>query len=86
ADRLQLLRDEFGMEGENDNKEKKERKRPRDKMLRDPQLKKKVMELRKKGAFLGYTYRRPKSWVPEEDGEGRPLMHRTSILPRVAGL
>ncbi|KAK5020259.1 hypothetical protein LTR60_000682 [Cryomyces antarcticus] len=86
ADRLQLLRDEFGMEGENDKKEKKERKRPRDKMLRDPQLKKKVMELRKKGAFLGYTYRRPKSWVPEEDGEGRPLMHRTSILPRVAGL
>ena len=38
---------------------KKEKKRPRDKLLRDPQIGRKVLELRKKGAFVGYTYRRP---------------------------
>lgn len=39
---------------------KKEKKRPRDKVLRDAALRKKVMEIRKKKAFFGYTYRRPK--------------------------
>ncbi|KAK8151426.1 kinase-like domain-containing protein, partial [Phyllosticta citrichinensis] len=38
----------------------KEKKRPRDKLLRDPYLKAQVLEARKKGAFIGYTYRRPK--------------------------
>ncbi|KAJ5316667.1 hypothetical protein N7508_001175 [Penicillium antarcticum] len=38
---------------------KKERKRPRDKILRDKKMGKSVLEIRKKGAFLGYTYRRP---------------------------
>ena len=37
----------------------RERKRPRDKVLRDRDVGKKALELRKKGAFLGYTYRRP---------------------------
>ena len=37
----------------------KERKRPRDRILRDKQVAKQVLELRKKGAFLGYTYRWP---------------------------
>jgi protein-serine/threonine kinase len=37
---------------------RKEKKRPRDRLLRDRDCKDKVMELRKKGAFLGYTYRR----------------------------
>jgi len=36
----------------------KERKRPRDKLLRDLETAPKVLELRKRGAFLGYTYRR----------------------------
>ena len=36
----------------------KERKRPRDKLLRDRNTAPKVLELRKQGAFLGYTYRR----------------------------
>ncbi|TVY59181.1 Serine/threonine-protein kinase cbk1 [Lachnellula cervina] len=36
----------------------KERKRPRDRLLRDKDTAPKVLELRKKGAFLGYTYRR----------------------------
>jgi protein-serine/threonine kinase len=38
---------------------RKERKRPRDKLLRDPHVGRAVLELRKKGAFVGYTYRRP---------------------------
>lgn len=37
---------------------RKEKKRPRDKLLRDKDIAPKVMELRKKSAFLGYTYRR----------------------------
>lgn len=44
---------------------KKIRKRPRDKLLRDPVTARKVMELRKKSAFFGYTYRRPKGVVLE---------------------
>ncbi|OLN94222.1 Serine/threonine-protein kinase cbk1 [Colletotrichum chlorophyti] len=36
----------------------KERKRPRDKLLRDPLTKKEVMEIRKHTAFLGYSWRR----------------------------
>lgn len=41
-------------------KPRKEKKRPRDKVLRDPLMRKAVMEVRKKSAFFGYTYRRPK--------------------------
>jgi protein-serine/threonine kinase len=37
---------------------RKEKKRPRDRLLRDRDLASKVLELRKRGAFLGYTYRR----------------------------
>ncbi|KAB8303351.1 hypothetical protein EYC80_004783 [Monilinia laxa] len=37
---------------------KKEKKRPRDRLLRDKEIAPKILELRKKGAFLGYTYRR----------------------------
>lgn len=65
-------------------KPKKERKRPRDKLLRDPHVRREVMELRKKNAFLGYTYRRPGTWVREdEERVGRPRMARTSIIPAV---
>ena len=39
----------------------REKKRPRDRILRDRQVAKQVLELRKKGAFLGYTYRRPRA-------------------------
>lgn len=38
---------------------RKEKKRPRDKLLRDPKVGRTVLEIRKKGAFMGYTYRRP---------------------------
>lgn len=37
---------------------KKEKKRPRDRLLRDKLVGRQVLELRKKGAFIGYTYRR----------------------------
>jgi protein-serine/threonine kinase len=43
----------------------KEKKRPRDKLLRDPQVGRAVLDLRKKGAFIGYTYRRPMFSLPE---------------------
>jgi predicted ATPase len=39
---------------------KKEKKRARDKILRDAAVGKTALDLRKKGAFVGYTYRRPK--------------------------
>ena len=38
----------------------KEQKRPRDRILRDPTVGRQALEMRKKGAFLGYNYRRPK--------------------------
>jgi protein-serine/threonine kinase len=37
---------------------KKERKRPRDRLLRDEMTKDVVMRVRKRTAFLGYTWRR----------------------------
>ncbi|KAJ5702080.1 hypothetical protein N7488_009628 [Penicillium malachiteum] len=43
-----------------DAEKRKEKKRPRDKILRDKKLGRAAMEIRKRGAFLGYTYRRPK--------------------------
>ena len=44
-------------------KPKKEKKRTRDKILRDLGCGKLALELRKKGAFLGYEYRRPRGAV-----------------------
>jgi hypothetical protein len=41
-------------------RKKKERKRPRDKILRNKKTGKTALEIRKKGAFLGSTYRRLK--------------------------
>ncbi|KAJ5495703.1 Serine/threonine-protein kinase cbk1 [Penicillium diatomitis] len=41
-------------------KKKKCKERPRDKILRDCRVGKTAMQVRKRGAFLGYTYRRPK--------------------------
>ncbi|KAE8166517.1 kinase-like domain-containing protein [Aspergillus tamarii] len=42
-------------------KKQRDRKRPRDKMLRDKRIQKTVLKMRKEGAFVGYTYRRPKA-------------------------
>ncbi len=52
-----------------DKKGKKEKKRPRDRVLRDKQVGRQVLELRKKGAFLGYTYRRPRGMAMEDESD-----------------
>ncbi|KAJ5582915.1 hypothetical protein N7535_001535 [Penicillium sp. DV-2018c] len=44
-------------------KRAKEKNRPRDKILRDRQMCQTALDIRKKGAFLGYTYRRPNEVV-----------------------
>ena len=49
----------------------REKKRPRDRVLRDKEVGKKVLEIRKMGAFLGYTYRRPKLVSFEEERGAR---------------
>lgn len=41
------------------NKRRRERKRARDKILRDRRAGKAALEIRKRSVFLGYTYRRP---------------------------
>ncbi|KAJ5129741.1 uncharacterized protein N7515_005780 [Penicillium bovifimosum] len=40
-------------------KAKEKKNRPRDKILRDNQMGNTALDIRKRGAFLGYTYRRP---------------------------
>ena len=42
-------------------KKRKDKKRPRDKILRDPITGPVAMKMRKEGAFMGYAYRRPKA-------------------------
>lgn len=41
-------------------KKRREKKRPRDKILRDPEAGKTALQIRKNGAFMGYSYRKPK--------------------------
>lgn len=62
--KLQFEMEINGFDGEQHkrNRLKQPPKRARDKLLRDPVVGKAVMQERKKGAFLGYTYRRPKTW------------------------
>lgn len=45
---------------------RREKKRPRDRVLRDRKFGRKALELRKRGAFLGYAYQRPATMVFEE--------------------
>ncbi|EEH47632.2 AGC/NDR/NDR protein kinase [Paracoccidioides brasiliensis Pb18] len=60
---------------EKTHKKKKERKRPRDKILRDETIGRQALNLRKRGAFLGYTYRRPKDFLLGFENErGRSLV------------
>ncbi|KAL2854441.1 hypothetical protein BJY01DRAFT_243578 [Aspergillus pseudoustus] len=61
-------------------KKHKEQRRPRDKILRDKRLRKTVFEMRKKGAFLGYTYRRPKDVILAlTPDRGRPFISRGQL-------
>ncbi len=64
--------------GEGEARKVKEKKRPRDRVLRDKDVGRKVLEIRKKGAFLGYTYRRPKI-VSFEEERGRQHGARSMI-------
>lgn len=61
-------------------RQRKERKRPRDKLLRDPIVARKVMEIRKKNAFFGYTYRRPKAIVLEP---GKRMRRNALVRPSI---
>lgn len=64
----QVKGEERGKEkGKGKARNNKEKRRARDKLLRDPALKRQVMEARKKGAFVGYTYRRPKELVDRRE-------------------
>ncbi|KAK3050954.1 hypothetical protein LTS18_012480, partial [Coniosporium uncinatum] len=63
---------------------RKEKKRPRDRILRDPVMGRAALDVRKRRAFLGYTYRRPNVWMMEEEQRGRKA-GRASVLPGVGG-
>lgn len=54
-------------------KKKVKQERARDKILRDDRVGTKAMEMRKQGAFLGYTYRRPKPMAFALNNGSRPL-------------
>lgn len=65
---------------EQTQKKKVKRERARDKILRDDRVGKTVMDIRKKDAFLGYTYRRPKPVALALNCErGRSLFARRHI-------
>lgn len=55
---------------------RKEKKRPRDKLLRDRETAPKVIELRKRSAFLGYTYRK---FQPAKESIGRAAGSQRSV-------
>ena len=62
----------------------KEKKRPRDKVLRDKEVGRKVLDIRKQGAFIGYTYRRRQPLglgLSLELERGRSRAARRSLIP-----
>lgn len=65
------LMDQFGGDGPyvaaDKRTRRREKKRPRDRVLRDKKFGRKVLELRKRGAFLGYAYQRPATMVYDEE-------------------
>ena len=68
-----------GSDGSGPRKAKEDgkvRKRPRDKVLRDKGLSRQALEVRKKGVFIGYTYRRPRGLI--RDSESRGSKHNAS--------
>ncbi|KAK5138001.1 hypothetical protein LTR08_005798 [Meristemomyces frigidus] len=83
AERMVQVEAEHGAVEPHPQRPKKEKKRARDKLLRDPIVGRGVMEIRKKGAFFGYTYRRPKPLGLEQDGKkkARSEFMRSTILP-----
>lgn len=69
----------------------KEKKRPRDKILRDSAMAKVALDIRRRGAFLGYSYRRPKPVGPilerieDEDEESEALAGVEAGVPTQVG-
>ena len=63
----------------------KEKRRPRDRILRDTKVAKQVLDLRKKGAFLGYTYRRPKPVLANVEN-GRSLTESLSRRLKISSI
>ena len=64
----------------------KQKKRPRDKVLRDKEVGRKVLDIRKQGAFIGYTYRRRQPLglglgLELERGRSRSRGARGSLIP-----
>ena len=49
----------------------KDKKRPRDRILRDKTVAKQVLQVRKTGAFWGYSYRRPKRVIESIEAFGK---------------
>ncbi|KAF2478298.1 kinase-like protein [Lindgomyces ingoldianus] len=77
-----LLEDNYSVTPDRTKRRRKEKKRPRDKLLRDPHVGRTVLEIRKKGAFMGYTYRRPDFTLSElEDRVSRTPLPRPSMIP-----
>jgi protein-serine/threonine kinase len=58
---------------------RKEKKRPRDKLLRDRLTAPEVLEIRKKGAFLGYTYKRMRINGGGESSPRQPIHTPRSV-------
>jgi len=62
------------------DRRRKEKKRPRDKILRDPFMAATALEVRKSKAFLGYTYRRPEVLGLGLDERTGRTMSRPSVF------
>jgi protein-serine/threonine kinase len=78
----QAAREGFAKSFQNIRRRKREKKRPRDKLLRDPHIGRTVLEIRKKGAFVGYTYRRPRFSLPELEERieaPRPVVTKSGV-------
>ena len=65
----------------NGNGKAKEKKRARDKVLRDKEVSRKVLDIRKQGAFIGYTYRRPQLLRLEEERGRQRQRSARSLVP-----
>ncbi|POS80841.1 hypothetical protein DHEL01_v200756 [Diaporthe helianthi] len=63
---------------------KKERKRPRDRILRDPRTERVAMELRKKMAFLGYDWKRMQVQTQAQTASVCPPPEFEHIAPMAA--
>ncbi|KAK3341155.1 kinase-like protein [Lasiosphaeria hispida] len=64
---------------------RKDRKRPRDRLLRDREVRGVVMDVRKKTAFLGYTWRRMRPLTPVEDWDNDEMENDENMEEEASG-